>query len=171
MLRNGPASRAASSSSAADIAADEGLDAPGPLPRMSPDERLAADVSGTGVTIGAHPVRRHRDRLARMGVSRAIDLAGLPDGAAVRVAGSVITRQRPGTAKGFVFLSLEDETGVANAIVTPRLFERGRAAIVGEPFLVVDGVLQNQENVVSVKARRITGLALNAPAAASHDFR
>ena len=156
---------------AGEFTGDDGPDAAGPLPAMNDEDRLAADVAGLGLSLGAHPVRRHRERLARMGVSRAADLRTLADGTPVRVAGSVIVRQRPGTAKGFVFLSLEDETGIANAIVTPRLFESGRRAIVAEPFLLIDGVLQNQENVVSVKARRIAGLALPAPAAASHDFR
>jgi error-prone DNA polymerase len=87
----------------------------------------------------------------------------------VKVAGSVIVRQRPGTAKGFVFLSLEDETGVANIIVEPELFERRRWVITGEPYLLVAGVLQNQDGAVSVKAREVSGVEA-AAAARSHDF-
>ena len=70
----------------------------------------------------------------------------------MRIAGSVIARQRPGTAKGFVFLSMEDETGIANAIITPQLFERNHVVVVHQQFLLIEGKLQNQENVVSVKA-------------------
>ena len=79
-------------------------------------------------------------------------------GRRVRVAGAVITRQRPGTAKGFVFLTLEDETGIANIIVRPDLFSEQRATIVGEPYLLVEGTLQIQEGVTSVKAERVQSL-------------
>jgi error-prone DNA polymerase len=88
----------------------------------------------------------------------------------VRVAGAVIVRQRPGTAKGFVFLSLEDESGVANAIVTPDMFDQYRFALLQEPFLLVEGMLQNLDRVISVKAARIEGLAAKSAVAASHDF-
>ena len=87
----------------------------------------------------------------------------------MRIAGSVIVRQRPGTAKGFVFLSMEDETGVMNAIVAPDTYDRHRLVVVGEPFLLIDGVLQNQDGVVSVKAGRVEALPAGA-AAESHDF-
>ncbi len=70
----------------------------------------------------------------------------------------VITRQRPGTAKGFVFLTLEDETGIANIIVRPDLFARDRLVIVEEPFLIVDGVLQSQDGVTSVRAEQVQGM-------------
>jgi error-prone DNA polymerase len=89
----------------------------------------------------------------------------------VRVAGAVITRQRPGTAKGFVFLTLEDETGIANIIVQPDLFTEQRTAIVGSPYLLVEGTLQIQDGVTSVKAERVFPLAGEAPEAQSHDFR
>jgi error-prone DNA polymerase len=88
----------------------------------------------------------------------------------VRVAGWVIVRQRPGTAKGFVFLTLEDETGVSNIIVTPQLFDRYRRELVNHPFLLIEGSLQNQDNVVSVKASRIEPLPFQVVAAPSHDF-
>jgi error-prone DNA polymerase len=88
----------------------------------------------------------------------------------VRVAGSVIVRQRPGTAKGFVFLTLEDETGLANVIVTPRLFTAQRLVLVTEPFLYVEGILQTQDGVVSVRATRVQGLPVSSPAVPSHDF-
>src|SRR5438552_15216508 len=99
-----------------------------------------------------------RDELATRGVLRAIDLRTARQGRRVRVAGMVITRQRPGTAKGFVFLTLEDETGIANIIVRPDLFVRDRLTIIEEPFLIIDGVLQNQEGVTSVRAERVQGM-------------
>jgi error-prone DNA polymerase len=86
------------------------------------------------------------------------------------VAGSVIVRQRPGTAKGFVFLSLEDETGIANVIVTPQLFARNRVALVAEPFLLVEGILQAQDGVRSVRAQRVEPLARDPQHVPSHDF-
>ncbi len=88
----------------------------------------------------------------------------------MRIAGSVIARQRPGTAKGFVFLSLEDETGIANAIITPQLFERDHVVIVHQQFLVIEGKLQNQENVVSVKAEAVRPLNVTQAETTSHDF-
>jgi len=94
----------------------------------------------------------------------------LRDGSFVRVAGWVIVRQRPGTAKGFMFLTLEDETGVSNIIVTPQLFDRYRLALVDHPFLLIEGALQNQDNVISVKAKHIQPLSFNVTAAPSHDF-
>jgi error-prone DNA polymerase len=103
-------------------------------------------------------------------VRRALELATGRDGERVRVAGSVIVRQRPGTAKGFVFLSLEDETGIANVIVTPGLFTRRRWTLVAEPFLLVEGMLQLQDGVVSVRALRVEPLPRLAHVVPSHDF-
>jgi DNA polymerase III alpha subunit len=144
--------------------------APSPLAEMSAEERLAADYGGTGVTVGPHPMALRRRTLVTAGVTRASDLARGIDGTRVRVAGSVIVRQRPGTAKGFVFLSLEDETGIANVIVTPGLFARSRWALVAEPFLLVEGILQMQDGVVSVRAQRVQVLARPAHVVPSHDF-
>ena len=104
-------------------------------------------------------------------VLRAADLAGVAHGTEVTIAGMVICRQRPGTAKGFVFISLEDETGVSNAIVTPALFERRRLIITQENFLRITGIVQNARNTILLKARSIEGLPFEALAApASHDF-
>jgi error-prone DNA polymerase len=111
-----------------------------------------------------------RGALAQRGVQRAIDLPQGRDGRRVRVAGAVITRQRPGTAKGFVFLTLEDETGIANIIVRPDLFDSARGTIVAEPYLLVEGVLQIQEGVTSVKAERVLGLATGGPEVEAHNF-
>jgi error-prone DNA polymerase len=143
---------------------------PSPLPPMSSEERLVADYAGTHLTIGPHPMAMRRSELATRGVLRAIDLSRARNGRRIRVAGSVITRQRPGTAKGFVFLTLEDETGIANIIVRPDLFDRERFKILEEPFLLVDGVLQNQDGVTSVKAERLHGLGGARIDVDSHDF-
>jgi error-prone DNA polymerase len=142
---------------------------PSPLARMTTEERLWADYRGTGLTVGRHPMAYRRAEMDALGVKRASDLERVPDGRLVRIAGAVIVRQRPGTANGFVFLSMEDETGIMNAIVTPQMFDRYKFAVLGEPFLIIDGVLQNQDGVISVKAGRIAGLRAGA-AAESHDF-
>jgi error-prone DNA polymerase len=141
-----------------------------PLPPMSAEERLVADYAGTHLTIGPHPMAMRRSELAMRGVLRAIDLPRAPNGRRIRVAGTVITRQRPGTAKGFVFLTLEDETGIANVIVRPDLFDRERFTVLDEKFLLVDGILQNQDGVTSVKAERLHGLGGLAVDVDSHDF-
>ena len=142
----------------------------GPLRDMNVSERLAADYAGTGVTLGPHPLALRRSALARAGVVRAADLGGRPDGATVRVAGSVIVRQRPGTAKGFVFLSLEDETGIANVIVTPGMFTRNRLVLVTSPILLVKGILQSQDGVLSVRAATVQPISVHGHAIPSHDF-
>jgi error-prone DNA polymerase len=141
-----------------------------PLLAMTSEERLVADFRGTGMTVGPHPLAYHRAELKRQGIRSAVELARLPDGIYVRVAGAVIARQRPGTAKGFVFLSLEDETGIANAIITPQLFERDRVVVVNNQFLLIEGELQNQENVISVKVQRVRPLSITRAETTSHDF-
>jgi error-prone DNA polymerase len=125
---------------------------------MTEAERLVADYASMGLTVGRHPMALRREDLAMRGILRACDLPTARQGRRVRVAGMVITRQRPGTAKGFVFLTLEDETGIANIIVRPDLFARDRLVIVEEPFLIVDGVLQNQDGVTSVRAEQVHGM-------------
>jgi error-prone DNA polymerase len=144
---------------------------PSPLRPMTAAESLAADYEGTGLSLGPHPMEFHRARLARLGVARAADLAGLKNGAWVQVAGAVVVRQRPGTAKGFVFLNLEDETGLANVIVRPALFQRYRLMLVGESFLRVAGTLQHQDGVISVRAERLAPLGHGLAGVPSHDFR
>jgi error-prone DNA polymerase len=141
-----------------------------PLRPMTEAERLVADYAGTGLSIGRHPMALRRDELAMRGILRASDLHGARQGRRVRVAGMVITRQRPGTAKGFVFLTLEDETGIANIIVRPDLFARDRLVIVEEPFLLVDGVLQSQDGVISVRAEEVSGLPGTGVDFDAHDF-
>ncbi len=141
-----------------------------PLVPMTSEERLVADFHGTGLTVGPHPLAYRRAELDAMGVKPAGALSRLPSGRKVRVAGAVIVRQRPGTAKGFVFLSLEDETGIANAILTPDVFEQHRVLILRERFLLVDGILQNQDGVISVKAEHLSPLTVSRAAIASHNF-
>jgi len=111
-----------------------------------------------------------REELNKLGVTRAIDLREIRNGVWVRVAGWVIVRQRPGTAKGFLFLSMEDETGIANVIVTPNVYDHNRSVLVSEPLLLIDGVLQNQDGVIHVKAGRIPPLSYAMTAGGSHDF-
>jgi error-prone DNA polymerase len=141
-----------------------------PLAPMTRPERMDADFRGTGLTIGRHPVAYHRAELDKLGACRAIDMQQLRDGSLISVAGWVIVRQRPGTAKGFVFLTLEDETGVANVIITPQLFDKYRLVLVDHPFLLITGKLQNQDRVFSVKAKSIRALSFKVAAAPSHDF-
>ncbi|MEO8052159.1 MAG: error-prone DNA polymerase, partial [Acidobacteriota bacterium] len=141
-----------------------------PLAPMQPDELLFADYRSTSLTIGMHPMRLHREHMDRLGVIPASALGHIPDGVLVRIAGSVICRQRPGTALGFLFVSLEDETGVSNAIIVPDLFAAQRLTIVDEPFLLIEGILQNQRGSVSVKASSIEALRVDAAAGVSHDF-
>jgi error-prone DNA polymerase len=143
---------------------------PSPLLPMMPTEAMVADYEGSGLSLGPHPMTFHRARLERSGVVRASDLQGMRDGGPVRVAGAVVVRQRPGTAKGFVFLNLEDETGLINVIVRPALFHRHRLALVNESFLLIEGTLQRQDNVTSVRAERLAPLRHRLESVPSHDF-
>jgi error-prone DNA polymerase len=142
-----------------------------PLLPMNITERLEADYRGTGLTIGPHPMHYRRAHMDTLGVTPARDLEKVPNGGLVRIAGSVIVRQRPGTAKGIVFLSIEDETGIANAVVMPDTFEAFRLTLVTEPYLLMEGKVQNVEGVIHVLARRIEAFRMDAIPAPSHDFR
>ena len=136
---------------------------------MTLAERVQADYETMNLTTGPHPMKLLREELPD--VWRAIDLTQARNGATVQIAGNVICRQRPGTAKGFVFISLEDETGVSNAIVTPDLFEKLRLLITEEPFLSIEGEVQNSDGVVLIKARQITPLVhAQLVGSESHDF-
>ncbi|HTU48567.1 MAG TPA: error-prone DNA polymerase [Bryobacteraceae bacterium] len=178
-------------------AADDGVAAP--LEPMTPGQRTYADFSNSGLTIGKHPMSYYRERMREMGVMDAATAKAQRDGMVLAVAGCVITRQRPGTAKGFVFLSLEDETGIVNIIVQPDLFDRRRQVCTASPYVLVKGVLQSSNNiahnghhtacalnniahnghqtacalpgVISVKAAEIEELSLrDAAVMRSHDF-
>jgi error-prone DNA polymerase len=141
-----------------------------PLRKMTTDERLNADYSGTGLTVGKHPLHYRRQELQAMKVLTATELQKYKDGEYVRSAGCVIARQRPGTAKGFIFISMEDETGIANVIITPDLYERERLVVTRSKFILVEGALQNQDSVVHIKAKRIQTLAFGNLEVKSHDF-
>ena len=141
-----------------------------PLEQMTIEERLTADYRRTGLTIGRHPMAYRREELNKLGVTRAIDLREIRNGRPVSVAGWIIVRQRPGTAKGFMFLSMEDETGIANIIITPSVFDRNRSVLVSHPLLLINGVLQNQDGVIHVKAGRIRPLDFTTEAIPSRDF-
>jgi error-prone DNA polymerase len=141
-----------------------------PLKKMRTEERLVADYAGTGLTTGPHPMAYRREALRAMGVLSARELQGAVDGRRVVAAGAVIARQRPGTAMGFIFLSMEDETGIANVIITPQLYERERVLVTRGRFLKVYGRLQNQDGVVHVKAESVEALQAAAIEVRSHDF-
>ena len=140
-----------------------------PLEKMTHLERLRADYTTLGLTVGPHPMRMIRELLPD--VCPAGELKQGKPGARVTIAGAVNCRQRPGTAKGFVFITLEDETGHANAIVRPQLFEAARLIINLEPALVIVGRLQNESGVIHVMAEEITALpALGLPTQSSHNY-
>ncbi len=140
-----------------------------PLVPMTYPERIQADFAGMHLTTGVHPMALLRPKLK--GILRAADLPTAKHGSNVRIAGNVICRQRPGTAKGFVFISLEDETGISNAIVTPPMFEANRLVITEEPFLLIEGRLQQSDGVIHVKAQRIERLSYDPSVASrSYDF-
>jgi len=143
---------------------------PSPLRQMKTEERLIADYAGTGLTTGPHPMAYRRAELQCMGIYSARELQQQPDGRRVWAAGAVIARQRPGTALGFIFLSMEDETGIANVIIHPQLYERERVLVTRGKFLKVYGKLQNQDGVVHVKAEELELLQVSAIEMRSHDF-
>jgi error-prone DNA polymerase len=143
---------------------------PMPLKQMTTDERLSADFTGTGLTTGPHLMAYHRSTLRHDGFLSAEELSKGNNHQSVRVAGCVIARQRPGTAKGFVFLSLEDETGIINIILTPDVFEQNRIVVTRGRFLRIEGSLQIQDGVIHVKAQRILLLDITAVPIRSRDF-
>ena len=145
-------------------------DDPSPLPEMTPEEETVADYRASQMTAGPHLMEHWRARLSARGILSAGELAQVPDGRRVQTAGAVIVRQRPGTAKGFVFLTLEDESGLCQAIVRPDLFKQYRSVIVGSGSLVVEGRLQKQDGTLSVRGERFWSLDEFA-AVPSHDFR
>jgi error-prone DNA polymerase len=144
--------------------------APSPLPPMTDWEETAADYGTTGLTVGPHVMTYLRPALAARGVLATADLQRVRDGAAVRVAGHVIVRQRPGTAKGMCFLTLEDETGTANAFLTPPLFERWRLLLNTSPLLEVGGRLEHRDGVTHVRALHLARLAAPERMPAGHNY-
>jgi error-prone DNA polymerase len=146
------------------------IDGKSPLAAMTDEERLVADFRATGLTVGPHPMQYRREEMKRMGIYRASDLAHLPNGRRLRIGGCVIARQRPGTAKGMMFMSLEDETGIANAIFTPDLLQKNRVLLISERFLMIEGILQNQDNVIHIRAEKVSPLSVTRAETVSHDF-
>jgi error-prone DNA polymerase len=146
------------------------IDGESPLAAMTDEERLVADFRATGLTVGPHPMQYRREEMKRMGIYRACDLANLPNGQRLRIGGCVIARQRPGTAKGMMFISLEDETGIANAIVAPDLLQKNRVLLISERFLMIEGILQNQDDVIHIRAEKVSPLRITQAETASHDF-
>ena len=141
-----------------------------PLKPMEVEERLVADFHGTGMTVGPHPMAYRREQLRQMGIVSASELRKLPHNRTAVAAGCVITRQRPGTAKGLIFLTLEDETGHANVIVMPDVYSLDPMVVLHERFVQVKGRVQNQDGVVHLRAERISPLSISAAATQSHDF-
>lgn len=141
-----------------------------PLHAMSTDERLMADFAGVGLTTGPHPMAYAREQLRSAGILASNELTTYRQGQRVQIAGCVIARQRPGTAKGFVFLSLEDEAGIANIILDPDFFERERITATRARFLLVTGIAQNNEGVLHIKAIAIEPIDVSSAAVWSHDF-
>ena len=145
-------------------------DAPSPLGLMELEERLIADYHGTGLTVGAHPMAYRRAEMRHMGIKSAAELREMPHGRAATIGGCVITRQRPGTAKGLIFMTLEDETGNSNVIITPDFYEKNRANVLYERFVQVSGKVQNQDGIVHLKAEAIRPLDISSAEISSHDF-
>jgi error-prone DNA polymerase len=145
-------------------------DAASPLYRMEIEERLVADYHGTGLTIGPHPMAYRRTALRKLGIRSAAELRQLPHGKSAVVAGCVITRQRPGTAKGLIFLTLEDETGNSNIIVMPDVYANDPMVVLHERFVKVQGKVQNQDGIVHLKAQKILPLHVTSAETWSHDF-
>lgn len=141
------------------------------LPPMPLGQEVLADYATGGLSLKAHPVSLVRDKLHRRRVIPAAKLRSLHRGW-VRVAGLVLIRQRPGTASGVVFITIEDETGIANLIVTPQVFDDFRPAARHAMFLQVDGVLQRQGDVIHVHARKLhdLGCLLTEFSISSRDF-
>ena len=146
------------------------IDGESPLAAMTDEERLVADFRSTGLTVGPHPMQYRRAEMQRMGIYRASDLPHIPNGRRLRIGGCVIARQRPGTAKGMMFMSLEDETGIANAIVAPDLLHKNRVLLISERFLMIEGILQNQDNVIHIRAEKVSPLSVTRAETESHDF-
>jgi error-prone DNA polymerase len=145
-------------------------DTASPLAQMETEERLVSDYHGTGLTTGPHPMFYRRTEMRRLNIKSAAELRAMPNGKRAIVAGAVITRQRPGTASGLIFLTMEDETGYANVIVMPHIYEKYRQAVLEPRFVRVSGTVQNQDGIVHLKAEHVEALVVSAASMSSHDF-
>ena len=141
-----------------------------PLREMTPEERLVADYAGTSVTTGRHPMYFRRQQLNKERYLTAIELRKRRNGEFVKTAGLAIVKQTPGTAKGFVFMSVSDETDIFNVIVTKEFFEQNRSIISNAKFISVEGPLQNEDGTIHIRASRIMALPTRGLEVTSHDF-
>jgi error-prone DNA polymerase len=141
-----------------------------PLPEMTLAERYLADYEGTGLTVGPHPLHLYRQHLRSQGILSAAEFSRCAHGTWATVGGVVIVRQRPSTAKGMCFATLEDETGFVNVVFTPDLFAQKRAVITTSALLRVRGTVQSRDGVQTLRAQEVQPLLLPAPAPASRDF-
>ena len=137
---------------------------------MTPVEATLADYRNSGLTTGPQVMAHLRSKLRERGILDAAELKNVPDGRRVRTAGQVIVRQRPGTAKGFMFLTLEDETGISNAILTPKAFRRFRVPLHTSTIIEIEGPLQNVEGVIHVRVHDLVPLIGRENLPASHDY-
>jgi error-prone DNA polymerase len=145
-------------------------DSASPLRQMNEEERLVADYYGVGLTTGPHPIAYRREELRQRGIASAAELRSMPDGKHATTAGCVIVRQRPGTAKGMIFMTLEDETETSRVIISPDFYDDNRMTVLKKRFVLVSGIVQNQDNVVHLKARHIEPLEISAAVFPSHNF-
>jgi error-prone DNA polymerase len=143
---------------------------PSPLPEMTLKERYIADYEGAGITVGAHPLVMRRAELHERGILSAIELNRKHNGARARIGGVVIVRQRPATAKGLCFATLEDETGFANVVFMPDFYKANRATITGCALLEVAGIVQARDGVVTLRADHCQPLFTAAPAPPARNF-
>jgi error-prone DNA polymerase len=141
-----------------------------PVSRMTPEDRLVADYEATGFTLGQHPMGYKRDVFRQMGIKTGIELTHLANGKWAIAGGQVTCRQRPGTAGGTMFLTLEDETGMANIIVSQDTVKEYWAAACNSPYLKIEGVVEKNGGVVHLLAKRIFPLTVSAAITPSHDF-
>jgi len=148
----------------------EDFDTRSPLSPMTTEERLVSDFHGTGLTTGPHPMAYRRNDLRKQGVKSALEVRNISHGREATIAGCVITRQRPGTAKGMIFMTLEDETGTARVIISPDFYDKNRMVVLHERFVLVSGTVQNQDQVIHLKAKAIAPLAGSTAEVPSHDF-
>ena len=146
------------------------MDESSPLKRMDIQERLQADYYGTGLTVGPHLMAYRREELKRLNVISALDLKNLRNGLPAVVAGQVIACQRPGTAKGIIFMTLEDETGISRVVIHAELYEKDPMAVIENSFVIVAGVVQNREKVIHLQAENIIPLNVGPIKLPGHYF-
>jgi error-prone DNA polymerase len=134
-----------------------------PLPQIDEREHVTSDYHSTGLSLRAHPVSFYRRQLAAEGVVPAAELRELENGIEVEVAGFAISYQRPSTAGGITFVTLEDETGVANLVVYKDFMEANRKVLLGSRYLAVRGRLERQGDVIHVKVEGVRSLDEHMP--------